>query len=74
MLIFCEYFKSKEDVAHNCPVASGGSQNSSAVLLGSSIAQKSPVPSSSATNGQPLTVIAALPSTGIQPLNNFINI
>lgn len=70
---FLYILKANEDVASKCPVASGGTLNDSAVLLGSSsIAQNSPVPSSSATNGQPFTVIAALPSTGMQPIDNKI--
>ncbi|KAL9955941.1 hypothetical protein ACROYT_G037346 [Oculina patagonica] len=56
--------EANEDVASKCPVASRGTLNDSAVVLGSSsIAQNSPVPSSSATNGQQFTVIAAIPST-----------
>lgn len=56
--------ESNEDSARHCPIASGGALNDSAIFHGSSsVAQNSPVPSSSASNGQPFTVIAALPST-----------
>ena len=65
---FCHflYLKSNEDAARHCPISSGGALNDSALFHGSSsMAQNSSVPSSSASNGQPFTVIAALPSTGM---------
>lgn len=66
--------KSNEDPAQQCPIASGGALNDSAIFHGSSsIAQNSPVPSSSASNGQPFTVIAAIPSTGMDSMyNNYL--
>ena len=69
---FCHFFlKSNEVAARQCPIASGGALNDSVIFHGSSsMAKNSPVPSSSASNGQPFTVIAALPSTGM----DFINV
>lgn len=59
--------KANEDAVRHCPIASAGALNDSAIFHGSSsIAQNSPVPSRSASNGQPFTVIAALPSTGME--------
>lgn len=67
--VCCFLLKANEDAAQQCPIASGGALNDSAIFHGSSsMAQNSPVPSSS-SNGQPFTVIAALPSTGMDLIN-----
>ena len=54
------YFLKPNEVVAQCPISAGGD---SAVFHGS--LSDSSVPSSSASNGQQFTVIAALPSTGM---------